>query len=95
MLARGVVVAYETVRSWCARFGPEYANGAASAPTPPPATSGTSMRFSARSTAPLSTCGAVDQHGDLLDILLQSRRNAVAAKRFSVSCSRACGMCRG
>jgi hypothetical protein len=25
---------------------------------------------------------AVDQHGDVLDILMQSRRNAVAAKRF-------------
>jgi putative transposase len=25
---------------------------------------------------------AVDQHGDVLDILVQSRRNAVAAKRF-------------
>ena len=26
MLARGVVVSYETIRSWCARFGPDYAN---------------------------------------------------------------------
>ena len=25
---------------------------------------------------------AVDQHGDVLDILVQSRRNANAAKRF-------------
>ena len=25
---------------------------------------------------------AVDQHGNVLDILVQSRRNAVAAKRF-------------
>ena len=37
---------------------------------------------------------AVDQHGDVLDILVRSRRNAVAAKRFSASCSRACGTCR-
>ena len=29
---------------------------------------------------------AVDQHGDVLDILVQSRRDAVAAKRFSASC---------
>ena len=33
---------------------------------------------------------AVDQHGDVLDILVQSRRNAVAARRFFRSCSRAC-----
>ncbi|KUN32953.1 transposase [Streptomyces olivochromogenes] len=25
MLARGVVVSYETVRQWCAKFGPAYA----------------------------------------------------------------------
>jgi hypothetical protein len=25
MLARGVLVTYETVRSWCAKFGPDYA----------------------------------------------------------------------
>jgi AcrR family transcriptional regulator len=26
MLARGVVVSYETIRRWCAKFGPAYAN---------------------------------------------------------------------
>ena len=26
MLARGVVVSHETIRSWCAKFGPDYAN---------------------------------------------------------------------
>ena len=25
MLARGVVVTHETIRSWCAKFGPDYA----------------------------------------------------------------------
>ena len=25
MLARGVVLSYETIRSWCAKFGPDYA----------------------------------------------------------------------
>ena len=27
MLARGVVVSYETIRRWCAKFGQAYANG--------------------------------------------------------------------
>jgi putative transposase len=27
MLRRGVIVSYETVRRWCARFGQAYANG--------------------------------------------------------------------
>ena len=26
MVARGVVVTYETIRSWCAKFGPGYAD---------------------------------------------------------------------
>jgi transposase-like protein len=26
MLARGVVVSHETIRSWCAKFGPDYAS---------------------------------------------------------------------
>ena len=35
MLARGVVVASETIRSWCAKFGPDYAAQFRSAATPP------------------------------------------------------------
>jgi putative transposase len=27
MLARGVIVSYETIRPWCAKFGPAYAAG--------------------------------------------------------------------
>jgi hypothetical protein len=27
MLARGVAVTYETIRSWCAKFGPDYFRG--------------------------------------------------------------------
>ena len=38
---------------------------------------------------------AVDQHGDVLDILVQSRRNVKAAKRSSANYSRACDTCRG
>jgi hypothetical protein len=34
MWARGVAVTYETIRSWCAAFGPDYANKLR-APTPP------------------------------------------------------------
>jgi putative transposase len=26
MLARGVMLTYETIGSWCAKFGPDYAN---------------------------------------------------------------------
>jgi transposase-like protein len=27
MLVRGVIVSYETIRQWCAKFGPVYAAG--------------------------------------------------------------------
>ncbi len=27
LLARGIVVSYETIRAWCDRFGPQYAAG--------------------------------------------------------------------
>jgi putative transposase len=46
------------------------------------ATHGTSMRCSSRSTAQRYLWRAVNQHGNALDILVQSRRNAVAAKKF-------------
>ena len=35
ILARGVVVTYETIRSWCAKFGPDYAAQFRSAGAPP------------------------------------------------------------
>jgi putative transposase len=43
LVVRGVVVSYETIRSWCAKFGPDYA---AQLPDgdPVPATSGSSTR---------------------------------------------------
>src|SRR6478672_763065 len=47
------------------------------------ATNGTSMRcFVSISGAQRYLWRAVDQHGNVLDILVQSRRNAVAAKKF-------------
>jgi len=82
MLARGVVVSHETIRQWCATFGPAYAAGLRR------------RRARAGDTWHLDEVvikvngvrqylwRAVDQDGNVLDILLQSRRNAKAAKRF-------------
>jgi DDE domain len=36
---------------------------------------------------------AVDQHGNVLDVLVQSRRTPKQPSGSSVNCSRACGMC--
>ena len=95
MLARGVVVTYETIRSWCAKFGPDYAAQLRRRRPRP----GDKWHFDEVFVTINATTHylwrAVDQHGSVLDILVQSRRTAVAAKRFSVSCSRACDTCRG
>ena len=82
MLARGVVVSYETIRSWCAKFGPDYAAQLRRRRPRP----GDKWHFDEVFVKINGTTHylwrAVDQHGNVLDILVQSRRNAVAAKRF-------------
>src|ERR1700716_2293458 len=79
---RGIVVTYETVRQWCLKFAPSYAN---------------ELRHRRprcgdkwhMDEVMLTIRGqkhyrwrAVDQHGNVLDILVQSRRDKKAAKRF-------------
>lgn len=81
MLARGIVVSHETIRTWCAKFGPEYARVLRRrAPrTRRHMVSGRGVRQDRRHPAlPM----AVDRDGNVLDVLVQSRRNAEAAKRF-------------
>ena len=81
-LARGVVVTHETIRSWCAKFGPDYAAQLRRRRPRP----GDKWHFDEVFVTINGTTHylwrAVDQHGDVLDILVQSRRDAVAAKRF-------------
>jgi putative transposase len=82
MAARGIVLTYETIRQWCRKFGQQYAN---------------QLRRRRAQTGDkwhldevfLTINGklhylwrAVDQHGNVLDILVQSRRNKQAAKKF-------------
>ena len=79
---RGIIVSYETIRQWCRKFGPEFA--------------GNLKRRQGRlgdvwhlDEVFVKIRGerhhlwrAVDQDGDLIDILVQRNRNARAAKRF-------------
>ncbi len=79
---RGILVTYETIRQWCRKFGPEYARNL--------------KRRQGRlgdiwylDEVFLKIRGerhylwrAVDQDGDVIDILVQRHRNARAAKRF-------------
>jgi putative transposase len=82
MASRGVIVTYETIRQWTLKFGQQYAN---------------QLRRRAPQRGDkwhldevvLTIKGehhylwrAVDQDGHALDVLVQSRRNRQAAKRF-------------
>ncbi|EFH79781.1 IS6 family transposase [Ktedonobacter racemifer] len=82
MAERGVALTYETIRQWCLKFGQTYAN---------------ELKRRRPKTGDkwhldevyLKINGkihylwrAVDQYGNVLDILVQSRRNKQAAKKF-------------
>ncbi|MDP9378771.1 MAG: IS6 family transposase [Chloroflexota bacterium] len=88
---RGVVVTYETLWQWCRKFGQAYAN---------------QLRRRRGRTGDkwhldevfLKINGkthylwrAVDQEGNVLDILVQSRRNKAAAKTFFRKLLKGCG----
>ena len=82
LLARGVVVSHETVRSWCARFGPDYAKKLRRR-RPRPGDKWHLDEVFIKINGPTHYLRrAIDQDGEVLDILVQSKRNRTAAKRF-------------
>ena len=82
MLVRGVAVSYETIRRWCAKFGQAYANQLRRRRPRPGDKWHLDEVFVGINGRLRYLWRAVDQHGNVLDVLVQSRRNAVAAKRF-------------
>lgn len=82
MLARGIVVSRETIRTWCAKFGPEYARGLRRRAPEPGDTWFLDEMFAKTGGIPKYLWRALDQDGNVLNVLVQSRRNAKAAKRF-------------
>jgi len=91
---RGIVVSYESIRAWGLRFGRAFANSL-KRPRPRPSDKWHLDEVFIRIRRKLHYLWrAVDQHGSVLDILIQSRRNAKAAKRFFkklLSCSQSRG----
>jgi putative transposase len=82
LAARGIQVSYETVRQWAMKFGQGFAHQIRRRLPAP----GDKWHLDE---VVISIAGrkhwlwrAVDQHGVVLDILVQSRRNAKAAKRL-------------
>jgi putative transposase len=79
---RGVIVSYESVRRWCHKFGPSFADKLRRR-RPRPGDKWHLDEVFIRINGKLHYLWrAVDQDGIVLDIVVQSRRNAGAAKRF-------------
>jgi len=82
LAARGITVSYETIRDWVARFGAQFAaNIRRDRPRP------ADKWHLDEVVIPIKgrkhwLWRAVDANGDVLDILVQSRRNKAAAMRF-------------
>ncbi len=79
---RGIIVSYEAIRQWCGKFGCEYARRLKKK-------AGRLGDFWYLDEVFVKIRGqqqylwrAVDQDGDVIDILVQSRRDGRAAKRF-------------
>ena len=82
MLARGVVLSYESIRRWCEKFGQAYANQLRRRRPELGDKWHLDEVFVKINGITYYLWRAVDQHGNVLDVLVQSRRNAKAAKRF-------------
>ena len=82
MAERGVVVSYETIRDWSTRFGGNYAKRLRSRTTRPGDRWHLDEVFLTINGTLQYLWRAVDQNGEVLDILVQPRRNKRAAKKF-------------
>ncbi|WP_237409347.1 IS6 family transposase [Streptomyces sp. M2CJ-2] len=82
LLERGVTVSHETVRRWCAKFGQTYANGLRRRRARPGDTWHLDEVFVRINGEPKYLWRAVDADGNVLDILVQGRRDKAAARCF-------------
>src|SRR5919198_4154188 len=82
LAARGIVVSHETVRQWALKFGQEFANQICRR-LPYPGDKWHLDEVGIKIAGETHWLWrAVDQHGIVLDVLVQSRRDAKAAKRL-------------
>ncbi len=82
LVARGIVVTYEAIRQWCLKFGQDYANQLKRRRAQPGDKWHLDEVFLTINGQRSSLWRAVDQDDNVLDILVQSRRNKHAAKKF-------------
>jgi len=82
LAARGILVSHETVRQWALKFGRSFANRIRRRLPAPRDKWHLDEVVISISGKKHWLWRAVDQHGAVLDVLVQSRRNARAAKRL-------------
>ncbi len=79
---RGIIVSYETIRQWSRKFGQVYANQLRRRRARPGDKWFLDEVFLKINAKTHYLWRAVDQYGNVLDVLVQSRRNKAAAKKF-------------
>ncbi len=79
---RGIIVSYETIRQWCAKFGPDYVRRLKRRQGRLGDTWFLDEVFITINGQRQYLCRAVDQDEDLIDLLVQPRRDGRAARRF-------------
>ena len=82
MAERGIDVSYETIRRWVEKFGDQYAKRLRAMRSEPSSTWHVDEVFLRIGGKQMYLWRAVDNEGEVLDILLQSKRNKIAAIRF-------------
>ena len=82
MMERGVIVSYETIREWCRKFGQAYAQGLRRRQPRRGDKWHLDEVFLTINGKRQYLWRAVDQNGNVLDILVTFRRDARSAKRF-------------
>ena len=82
MAMRGLFLSYETIRYWCLKFGQTYANDLRRRSPRPGDRWHLDEVFLKINGRIHYLWRAVNQDGDVLDIMVQSKRNKRAAKKF-------------
>ena len=82
LFERGITVSHEAVRQWCRKFGQDYANRLRRRHPQPGDKWYLDEVFLTINGKRHYLWRAVDQDDNVLDILVQSRRNKQAAKKF-------------
>jgi len=82
LFTRGILVTYEAIRKWCRKFGQAYANQRRHRRPRPGDKWHLDEVFLTINGERHYLWRAMDQDGNVLDILVQSRRNKQAAKKF-------------